>query len=104
MKVLIKREEIKNAISSVIGVVDKKQTMLRLLDNDMKQFECLDNKIIEINYPVNEYPEKVKSLSFDKMGEIAGRLWGIKGQYLMFDDGYVLNIRKHSGYMINLEA
>ena len=63
-----------------------------------------DNDIIEINYPVNEYPEKVKSLGFDKIEEISGRLWGIKGQYLMFDDGSVLNIRKHNGYKVNLEV
>ena len=63
-----------------------------------------DNEIVEINYPVNEYPEKVKSLSFVKLDEIAGLLWGIKGQYLIFDDGTVLNIRKHTGYLISLEV
>ena len=63
-----------------------------------------ENEITEIIYPVTEYPEKVKSLSFDKLHEIEGRLWGIKGQYLIFDDGMVLNIRKHNGYLINLEV
>ena len=61
------------------------------------------NAVTEIIYPVNEYPEKVKSLSFDKLNEIEGRLWGIKGQYLMFDNGSVLNIRKHNGYELTLE-
>ena len=37
------------------------------------------------------------------MNVIEGRLWGIKGQYLIFDDGSVLNIRKHNGYNITLE-
>ena len=41
---------------------------------------------------------------FDKLDEIAGRLWGIKGQYLMFDDGSVLNIRNHNGYNVTLEV
>ena len=40
---------------------------------------------------------------FDKFNEIEGRLWGIKGQYLMFDNGSVLNIRKHNGYELTLE-
>ena len=53
---------------------------------------------------MNEYPEKVKSLSFDKLNEIEGRLWGIKGQYLIFDNGEVLNIRKHNGYEVTLEV
>jgi len=45
-----------------------------------------------------------ESLSFEKMNIIEGRLWGIKGQYLLFDDGSVLNIRKHNGYNVSLES
>jgi hypothetical protein len=63
-----------------------------------------DNEIMEINYPVLQYPEKVKSLSFDKLNNIGGKLSGIKGQYLIFSDSSVLNIRKHNGYLINLET
>ncbi|MFT7287915.1 MAG: hypothetical protein ACI87W_002030 [Halieaceae bacterium] len=51
----------------------------------------------EIDYPVLEYPEKVKSMTFDKLPEIDGVLMGIKGQYLIFDTG-VVNIRRHAGY------
>ena len=58
---------------------------------------------MEINYPVYQYPEKVKSLSFDKLNTIGGKLNGIKGQYLIFSDGSVLNIRKHNGYLVNLD-
>ncbi len=57
--------------------------------------------IVNINYPVEQYPEKVKSLNFDKTPTIKGVLQGIKGQYLIFDIG-VLNIRKFSGYDITL--
>jgi hypothetical protein len=60
-----------------------------------------DESIVEINYPVLQYPEKVKSLNFDKTPEISGILQGIKGQYLMLDTG-VLNIRKFSAYHISL--
>ena len=59
----------------------------------------LDEKVIDIQYPVTEYPEKVKSLNFDKQAEIEGKLLGIKGQYLILDVG-VLNIRKFSGYKL----
>ena len=95
---------LKNQLIEGIDLIDKKQEMLNHLENNLREYECSDNDIIEINYPVNEYPEKVKSLSFDKLNEITGRLWGIKGQYLIFDDGTVLNIRKHTGYLINLEV
>ena len=49
------------------------------------------------------YPEKVKSLGFDKTPRIEGRLTGIKGQYLIFENGEVLNIRKHTGYVVTIE-
>ncbi len=54
-----------------------------------------------INYPVLEYPTKVKSLNLDKMLSIGGTLMGIKGQYLIFDTG-VINIRKYGGYSLSL--
>lgn len=64
--------------------------------------QLLDEDVVEINYPVSEYPEKVKSLNFDKQPEIEGVLKGIKGQYLILDTG-VLNIRKFSGYNIEVD-
>ena len=94
---------LKNQLIEGVNLFDKKNEMLKFITDDLRQYECPDNEIIEINYPVNEYPEKVKSLSFDKLDEITGRLWGIKGQYLIFDDGSVLNIRKHTGYKVVLE-
>ncbi len=68
---------------------------------DEFEIEELDEDIVEINYPVLEYPTKVKSMSFDKHELIEGRLMGIKGQYLIFDS-CVINMRKHQGYNIEL--
>jgi len=62
----------------------------------------IDAPVVNIKYPILEYPEKVKSLNFDKQPEIEGALLGIKGQYLILDSG-VLNIRKFSGYNIRLD-
>ena len=59
--------------------------------------------VVEIAYPVIEHPEKVTSLSFDKEALVEGTLMGIKGQYLIFDNG-VINIRKFGGYEIELSA
>ena len=59
-------------------------------------------EIVDISFPVSEYPEKIKSLNFDKQPEIEGVLMGIKGQYLILDTG-VLNIRKFSGYNIKVD-
>lgn len=59
--------------------------------------------VVEIKYPVAEYPTKVTSLNFDKTPVIEGVLRGIKGQYLILSSG-VLNIRKFSGYKLSIEA
>lgn len=68
--------------------------------DDAVQFLAND-RVIDINYPVTVYPEKVKALNLDKTAEITGALLGIKGQYLILDTG-VLNVRKFSGYKIRL--
>lgn len=54
---------------------------------------------IDICFPVDQYPVKVKSFNFDKTPLVAGVLHGIKGQYLMLDTG-VINIRKFTGYEV----
>lgn len=60
-----------------------------------------DVAVTEIDYPVLEYPSKVKSMTFDKLPEVSGTLLGIKGQYLILDTG-VINMRRHAGYQIAL--
>ncbi len=54
-------------------------------------------------YPVLTYPDKVRSLNLDKNPKIEGRLMGVKGQYLIFDKG-VINIRRHSGYEVEVRV
>jgi hypothetical protein len=56
-----------------------------------------------IDYPVLNWPEKVKAHNFDKAPLVEGTLMGIKGQYLMLDTG-VLNIRKFGGYEVEIEV
>ena len=57
--------------------------------------------VVSIDYPVLEYPTKVKSLNLDKTPSVGGTLMGIKGQYLIFDSG-VINMRKYGGYSLSL--
>ena len=58
---------------------------------------------VSIDYPVQAYPEKITSLNFDKEPVVSGTLRGIKGQYLIFDSG-VINLRRFSGYELELQA
>ena len=60
-------------------------------------------KVVEINFPVLEFPEKVKSLNLDKQPIVEGVLLGIKGQYLILDTG-VINIRKFTAYNVQFSA
>lgn len=59
----------------------------------------LDAEVQTLVYPVQQYPTKVASLSFDKTPEVSGQLLGIKGQYLIFDTG-VINLRRFTSYEI----
>jgi len=95
---------LKNQLIEGVDLTVTKKTMAAHLPSDLQNYISEDDDITEIHYPVNEYPDKVKSLSFDKLEEITGRLWGVKGQYLIFDDGTVLNMRKHTGYLVDLEV
>jgi len=77
--------------------------------NDIKSkygdnsIEAVDEKIIDIKFPVLEYPIKIKSFNFDKNPIVQGKLMGIKGQYLIFDTA-VINIRKFGGYNCNISS
>lgn len=91
---------LKNEINHELDLLDEKGRVEDLLPFDMRDFVSMNDDIISLNYPVEKYPVKVKSIGFDKSPVIRGKLVGIKGQYLIFDDERVLNIRKHTSYEI----
>jgi len=91
---------LKNILATDINILKQKQHLKEFIPKYLQQFYSSNDEVIELNYPVLTYPKKVKSLSFDKMALIAGKLLGIKGQYLLFEGDTVLNIRKHTGYQI----
>jgi hypothetical protein len=57
---------------------------------------------VVISYPVRSYPDKINSIDLEK-NPAQGTLLGIKGQYLILDSG-VVNIRKYTGYELQLSA
>lgn len=96
------RNMLSNKIDTDIDLLEQKIKAKDSAKKEFAQYFIDDEEIVVINYPVKEYPAKVKSLTFDKEKQMAGKLVGIKGQYLIFDHGYVLNIRKHNGYEVEL--
>lgn len=98
------RDMLKGSIEDV-DLVDLREQLFEDHADLLDSFEVeeWEDDVYEFEYPVEKYPEKVKSLSFDKQRTIEGKLQGIKGQYLLLDCG-VVNIRKHNGYKITFEA
>lgn len=74
------------------------------MNSNFEEYLVDDEELVEINYPVKHYLNKVKSVKLDTSPEIEDVLIGIKGQYLMFESGQVLNVRNHAGYRISLEC
>lgn len=85
-----------------VDLIEKKKEVKSLLDDEYQEYIETEDEILEIPFPVTDYPVKIKSIGFDKIPEYTGVLKGIKGQYLLFENGIVLNIRKHGGYVIAL--
>jgi len=75
------------------GVPSPNEGVRRLDDVDPMKF----------TYPVLTYPDKVRAHNLDKTPRVEGTLLGIKGQYLIFDNG-VLNIRKFAGYRVRVSV
>ncbi|MFN8208906.1 MAG: DUF2797 domain-containing protein [Bacteroidales bacterium] len=73
-----------------------------ILPPELRQYTFDEPQSWEFTYPVLSYPPKVNSLNLDKNPEIQGLLTGIRGQYLLFEGGTVINLRSHQGYRINL--
>jgi hypothetical protein len=95
---------LKNEVAENIDLAEEKGKVRQLLPLELQKYLTETNEVTSIEYPVSEYPQKVKSLSFDKTRDISGVLKGIKGQYLIFENDTVLNIRKHNGYFLEIES
>lgn len=97
------RAMLKNEVAQNINLVEEKEKVIQLLPAELRKYHEPDNSISSIEYPVQQYPQKIKSIGFDKTPTIVGMLKGIKGQYLIFENNSVLNIRKHNGYFLQIE-
>jgi hypothetical protein len=93
---------LRNVKAAAIDLTAKKAELNTYLPQELQPFISSDHTITTIDYPVQRYPLSPKSVNFDKSPEISGKLAGIRGQYLLFDDGRVLNIRRHNGYHVRL--
>lgn len=98
------RAMLKNEVAENIDLQNKKQKTIQLLPAELRKYINPDNETTIIEYPVKQFPQKIKSIGFDKTPTIEGVLKGIKGQYLIFENDTVLNVRKHNGYFLQIES
>ncbi|MCW3785162.1 DUF2797 domain-containing protein [Plebeiibacterium sediminum] len=87
-------------VSNHVDLSAEKAKVKSLLPAELLQYYSTSDDITTIKFPVEEYPVKIKSESFDKTQNVEGVLTGIKGQYLILDHSRVINIRKHRGYLV----
>nr|WP_321406969.1 DUF2797 domain-containing protein [uncultured Carboxylicivirga sp.] len=97
------RNMLKNQLADEIKLDEERIKAIEFLPKELQKYAVEDSIAIELNYPVLQYPLKPQSVTFDKELSIEGILQGIKGQYLLFDNDRVINIRRHSGYLVQVE-
>jgi len=76
--------------------------LFKYLPDEIKNYFIATNKETHMEFPVLQYPIKIKSLNLEKNPFFESILKGIKGQYLIFEDDTVLNVRSNEGYVIEL--
>lgn len=91
---------LKNDIDESIDLAETKWEIEEQLPSDITDYFTEDEEVEQMNFPVIEYPTKVKSIKLDKVPSFTKKLMGIKGQYLIFSDDTVINLRSHTGYEI----
>ena len=73
------------------------------LPKDLKPYMKTEKKQLErLHFPVHSYPTKVISLNLTKTPIFEGKLTGIRGQYLLFEDQTVFNVRSNEGQKVKL--
>lgn len=93
---------LKNEIPEVDLVAERNGLGNLIPEEVQPYFTTVPEKKYDLVYPVLEYPKKVNSLNLEKTHEFSGKLSGVKGQYLIFEDGTVFNVRTFEGYVVQI--
>lgn len=95
------RKMLTNSVTQT-DLVSLKTELKKYIPQEVIPFYSEENSVIEIQFPVQAYPQKVTSLNLKKTPFYSGVLKGIKGQYLIFEDGVVFNVRSHEGFRVKV--
>jgi len=87
----------------MVDLIKEKASLKYLIPKEVQDYYNLNaNDLYEMHFPILSYPSKVNSLNLDKSPNFSGKLSGIKGQYLIFEDGTVFNVRTFEGYVVKV--
>ena len=92
-----------NNITPFDLLAQRHETNALLPDEAAPFFDTTPEVLYTLDYPVLHYPAKINSLNLSNTPRYSGTLVGIKGQYLIFEDGTVLNVRSYEGFTVNIE-
>lgn len=95
------RKMLKNEVEDE-NLVSWREKLRSYIPEEVQEYFIDSNSETHLNFPVKQYPEKPKSLNIRKEGSYTGKLVGIKGQYFIFDDNTVFNVRANEGLVVNL--
>ena len=87
-----------------LNLAEIRENLKQYIPEEAREYYLANNKETEIEFPVLEFPKKIKTLNLGKTPFYEGLLKGIKGQYLLFEDGTVFNVRGHEGFVIELQV
>ena len=79
-----------------------RKTLIAFLPEEVQQYVLEDVPVTTLNFPVEQYPTKIKSLNLLKTPNYTGVLKGVKGQYLIFEDNTVFNVRNNEGLVVTM--
>ncbi|MCM8568854.1 DUF2797 domain-containing protein [Gramella jeungdoensis] len=86
-----------------LDLAEVREDLKQYIPEEAREYYLASNKETEIKFPVKEFPKKIKTLNLGKSPFYEGVLNGIKGQYLLFEDGTVFNVRGHEGFVVELK-
>lgn len=96
------RKMLQNDIEDV-DLVEWRNKLKASIPDEVIDYFLNDREETHLEFPVLQYPDKVNSLNLDKTPSYKGVLKGIKGQYLIFEDNTVFNVRGSEGYFVGID-
>jgi hypothetical protein len=93
------RKMLKNDVEDE-NLVEWRDRLKQYIPEEAQEYYIASNTETILDFPVLNYPEKPKSLNIEKQHTYTGKLVGVKGQYLIFEDDTVFNIRSNEGLVV----